>query len=161
MTPGVIWSAWGLRLGEEGVSKGHREGINGHMVGKLRKTSRGGIKESGFLVWLTPVPPDGKRCTERPEAEPRALLDEDEQRTLWKEVCSLLCSLVILLRDLGVTWLLPRAELSSTFYKIGKHNKKGSESLLSLQHGEESLRSQSSSPCLLSILFCKHSRFCR
>ena len=49
------------------------------------------------------MPPDGKRYTERPEAEPRALLDEDEQRTLWKEVCSLLCSLVILLKDLGVT----------------------------------------------------------
>lgn len=68
-----------------------------------RKAPRGGTKESGFLVWPTPVPPDGKRCTERPEAEPRALLDEDEQRTLWKEVCSLLCSLVILFRDLGVT----------------------------------------------------------
>ena len=96
-------SAQGLRLGEGGVSKGHREGINGHMGGKQRKASRGGIKESGFLVWPTPVPPDGERCPERLEAEPRVLLDEDEQRTLWKRVCSLLCLLVILLRDLGVT----------------------------------------------------------
>lgn len=96
-------SAQGLRLREEGVGKGHREGINGHVGGNQRKASRGGVKESGFLVWPTPVPPDGERCTERPEAEPRVLLDEDEQRTLWKGVCSLLCSLVILLRDLGVT----------------------------------------------------------
>lgn len=91
-----------MRLGEEGVSKGHREGINGHVGGKQRKASRVGIKESGFLVWPTPVP-SGERCAERPEAEPRVLLAEDEQRTLWKEVCSLLCLLAILLRDLGVT----------------------------------------------------------